>query len=102
MAHSQEYLDHLLGSIEKKRLLSIKELNKTDLSTDTELDDVSTWYTEIVSMVQKHPPKAYVRCLTIIEDEMEKIRRVDYEYFDSDECPICDASFLIVYNNFNG
>ena len=96
MAHSQEYLDHLLGSIEKKRLLSIKELNKTDLSTDTELDDVSTWYSQIVSMVQKHPPNFYVRCLTIYEDDVEKIERVDYEYFDSDECPIYDATFLII------
>lgn len=98
MGHSQEYLDHLLSGIEKKRLLSIKELNKTDLSTDTELDDVSTWYSEIISMVQKHPPKSYVRCLTIVEDEMEKIRRVDYEYFDSDEKVIYDTSFLIVTN----
>ena len=98
MAQSQEYLDHLLSSIEKKRLLSIKELNKTDLSTDTELDDVSTWYSEIISMVQKHPPYFYVRCLTIIENEMGKIRKVDYEYFDSDENPSYDASFLIVTN----
>ena len=96
MGHSQEYLDHLLSSIEKKRLLSIKELNKTDLSTDTELDDVSAWYSEIVSMVQKKPPKFYVRCLTIVEDEMGKIRRVDCEYFDSDESPICEASCLII------
>lgn len=95
MAQSQEYLDHLLSSIEKKRLLSIKELNKTDLSTDTELDDVSTWYTEIVSMVQKHPPKFYVRCITVVEDEMGKIRRVDYEYFDSDQNSIYNANFLI-------
>ena len=96
MAQSQEYLDHLLSSIEKKRLLSIKELNKTDLSTDTELDDASSWYSGIVSMVQKNPPNFYVRCLAIVEDEMGKIRRVDYEYFDSDENPICDSSFLIV------
>ena len=96
MAHSQEYLDHLLGSIEKKRLLSIKELNKTDLSTDTELEDVSAWYSGIVSMVQQQPPEFYVRCITVVEDEMGKIRRVDYDYFDSDEIPSYEASFLIV------
>jgi hypothetical protein len=98
MAQTQEYLDHLLSSIEKKRLLSIKELNKTDLNTDTELDDVSAWYLEIISMVQQQPPKFYVRCVTVVEDEMGKIRRVDYEYFDSDENPIYDTSFLIVTN----
>lgn len=96
MAQSREYLDHLLGSIEKKRLLSIKELNKTDLSTDTELEDVSAWYSEIVSMVQQQPPKFYVRCLIIVENETGKIRRVDYERFDSDESPIGDAAFLII------
>ena len=95
MDQSQEYLDHLLSSIEKKRLLSIKELNKTDLSTDTELDDISAWYSEIVSMVQKRPPNFYVRCLTIYEDDVEKIERVDYEYFNSDEKSIYDANFLI-------
>ena len=77
-------------------MLSIKELNKTDLSTDTELEDVSAWYSGIVSMVQQQPPEFYVRCLTIVEDEMGKIRRVDYESFDSDESSICDVSFLIV------
>ena len=95
MGHSQEYLNHLLSSIEKKRLLSIKELNKTDLSTDTELEDVSAWYSGIVLMVQQQPPEFYVRCITVVEDEMGKIRRVDYEYFDFDESSICDASFLI-------
>ena len=96
MAQSREYLDHLLSNIEKKRLLSIKELNKTDLNTDTELDDVSAWYSEIISMVQQQPPNFFVRCLIIVENETGKIRRVDYEYFDSDERPIYDTSFLIV------
>ena len=100
MAQSREYLDHLLGSIEKKRLLSIKELNKTDINTNTEFDDVLAWYSEIVSMVQKYPPNFYVRCLIIVEDEKGKIRRIDYEYFDSGESPICDVSFLLVYNKF--
>lgn len=94
MAQSQEYLDHLLGDIEKKRLLSIKELHKTDLNKNTDLDDVSLWYSEIVSMVHKRPPDFFVRCLTIVEDAQGNIRMIDYEYFDSS--PIYDASFLII------
>ena len=96
MNQPQHYLEHLLASIEKKRLLSIQEYHKTDLYEDTDIDGVSAWYAEIVSAVRQNPPTFYVRCLTIVEDVMEKIRRVDYDYFDSDESPICDASFLII------
>ena len=96
MNQSQHYLEHLLASIEKKRLLSIQEYHKTDLYEDTDIDGVSAWYSEIVSAVRQNPPTFYVRCLTIVEDVTGKIRRVDYEYFDSDECPICDATFLII------
>ena len=96
MNQPQHYLEHLLASIEKKRLLSIQEYHKTDLYEDTDIDGVSAWYSEIVSAVRQNPPTFYVRCLTIVEDVMEKIRRVDYDYCDSDESPICDASFLII------
>ena len=63
------------------------------MSIDSEFDDVLACYSQIVSMVQKNPPDFYDRCLTIVEDEMGKIRRDDYEYFGFDEKPIYDTSF---------
>ena len=96
MNQSQHYLEHLLASIEKKRLLSIQEYHKTDLYEDTDIDGVSAWYSEIVSAVRQNPPTFYVRCLQIIENEKGMIKMVEYDYFDCGECSLGDTTFVII------
>lgn len=95
MEHSQNYLDHLLEGIEKKRLLSIKEFTKTDLNRNTELEDVTAWYSKLATMVRSKPPNRYVRCLQIYEDEQGRIKKVDYDYFEPAEAEIGDTVFVI-------
>lgn len=96
MDHSRNYLGHLLESIEKKRLLSIKEFTKTDLNRNTDLEDVTAWYSQLAAMVRSKPPNRYVRCLQIYEDEQGRIKKVDYDYFEPMEAEIGDTVFVIV------
>ncbi len=96
MEHSRNYLDHLLESIEKKRLLSIKEFTKTDLNQTADLEDVTTWYGKLAMLVRSKPPNRYVRCLQIYEDEQGRIKKVDYDYFEPAETEIGDTVFVIV------
>ena len=95
MDHSRNYLGHLLESIEKKRLLSIKEFTKTDLNRNTDLEDVTAWYSQLATMVRSKPPNRYVRCLQIYEDEQGRIKKVDYDYFEPAEAEIDDTVFVI-------
>lgn len=95
MDHSRNYLGHLLESIEKKRLLSIKEFTKTDLNRNTDLEDVTAWYSQLATMVRSKPPNRYVRCLQIYEDEQGRIKKVDYDYFEPAEAEIGDTVFVI-------
>ena len=95
MDRSQSHLDHLLESIEKKRLLSIREFPKTDLNRNTDLEDVTAWYSQLATLVRSNPPNRYVRCLQIFEDEQGRIRKVDYDYFKPTETEIDDTVFVI-------
>lgn len=95
MNHARNYLEHLLNSIEKKRLLSIKEFFKTDLNRNTNLDEVTAWYVELSAWARKNPPRSYVRCMKIKEDQFENIKEVAYEYYDSENDQIDDVSFVI-------
>ena len=95
MDHSRNHLDHLLDSIEKKRLLSIKEFTKTDLNRDTDLGDITAWYGQLAAMVRSKPPNRYVRCLQIYEDEQGRIKIVDYDYYEPTEAEISDTVFII-------
>ena len=95
MDHSQSHIDHLLESIEKKRLLSIREFPKTDLNRNTDLGDITAWYSQLATLVRSKPPNRYVRCLQIFEDEQGQIRKVDYDYFKPTETEIDDAVFMI-------
>ena len=99
MDHSRKYLDHLLESIEKKRLLSIKEFTKTDLNRNTDLEDVTAWYSQLATLVRSKPPNRYVRCLQIYEDEQGRIKKVDYDYFEPTEAEIGDTVFVIATDN---
>lgn len=98
MDYSQNYLGHLLESIEKKRLLSIKEFTKTDLNRNTDLEDVTAWYSQLATIVRSKPPNMYVRCLQIYEDEQGRIKKVDYDYFEPAEAEIGDTVFVIATN----
>ena len=95
MDHSRNYLGHLLESIEKKRLLSIKEFSQTDLNRNTDLEDVTAWYSQLATLVRSKPPNRYVRCLQIYEDEQGRIKKVDYDYFEPTETEISDTVFVI-------
>lgn len=99
MENSQNYLKHLLDSIERKRLLSIKEFSRTDLNRNTDLDEVSTWYTNLVIEVQRKPPKYFVRCLTIHENELGQIKRIEYSYHTPSHKDNGDASFMITFDD---
>ena len=95
MDHSRKHLDHLLEGIEKKRLLSVKEFTKTDLNRNTDLEDVTAWYGQMETLVRSKPPNRYVRRLQIYEDELGRIKKVDYDYFEPTEAEIGDTVFVI-------
>ena len=99
MDYSQNYLGHLLESIEKKRLLSIKEFTKTDLNRNTDLEDITAWYSQLATLVRSKPPNRYVRCLQIYEYEQGRIKKVDYDYFEPTEAEIGDTVFVIATDN---
>ncbi len=99
MENIKNYLEHLLESIERKRLLSIKEFSKTDLNRDTDLDEVSAWYASLVIEVQRKPPKYFVQCLTIHENEQGYIKRIEYSYYTPSHKDNGDTSFMITFDD---
>ena len=81
----QQYLEHLLTSIEKKRIVSIKEFHKTDLNRNESIEEVNSWYKHIATEVKRNPPTFYVKCIEITEREDSEIQELKYIYFDRTE-----------------
>lgn len=93
MNFSQNYLEHLLNSIENKRTLSLKEFYNTDLNDKEIIEDMNLWYDQIILKVKNKVPAYYVKCIKIVENEATQIQMIDYIYFDKDE-NLFDTSFI--------
>ena len=91
--HRQEYLAHLIQSIERIRKKSIKNQIITDLYTDNELIKSLRWYHDIVSIVKANPPEYFVKFL-IIKQHSEGKMSIEYCIFNSDE-PISDSEIIL-------
>lgn len=93
MNFSQNYLEHLLNSIENKRALSLQEFYKTDLNDKETIEDMNLWYDQIILKVKNKVPAYYVKCIEIVENEAAQIKMINYIYFNHDE-ELHDVSFV--------
>lgn len=76
---SNPYLDCLLDSINQKRIVSIREFNKTDLYKNFDASSINEWYERIMKFVRKNPPSLYVKKMIVKQSE-EKIVSINYLY----------------------
>lgn len=93
-----EYLNNLLGAIEFKRELSIKEFMRTDLNKDQSIEDVNLWYGELVNMVAVNCPNNYVKSIYILERD-NHIELIKYDY--SEECLLCEHIAFCTTSNID-
>lgn len=84
------YLNHLIDSINQKRIISIKEFNKTDLYKNSDTNSINEWYERILKLIQKNPPILYVKKI-IVKQCVEKIVSINYIYTE-----VLDKSFQFV------
>ncbi len=91
--HGQEYLTHLIQSIERIKRNSIKKHQVDDLYTDKELLTSLRWYHDIVLFVKANPPKFFVKYLIIKQHGEEKMS-IEYSMFNSDE-QIHDSEIIL-------
>lgn len=88
-----KYIVKVLSVLKEKQELAIKEFNRTDLNRPDQRDNVQQWFGEIQRLVEKTPPIHCVRSLHVYEDDVGKVLRIDYEYYDVDtgqrELTIC-------------
>ena len=80
MKDDQKYFDCLLEGVERKRKVSVQEFYKTDLNRSTDLESVNKWYLHLTQILERNPPKKFVRGLKIYEDEHGNIKSVEYDY----------------------
>ena len=82
-----DYMQHLLTSIENKRRFGIENAHKTDLYTSDELLDFMNWFNELIKLVIKTPPSYYVRVVNIIEGKDGNILSIHYDLFPENAHP---------------
>lgn len=80
-----DYLQHVLASIERKRRFSIENAHKTDLYTKEELLEFMNWFEELSRLVKETPPNGYVRTVNIIESKEGQILSIYYDLLQENE-----------------
>ena len=91
-----EYLNNLLGAIEFKRNLSIKEFVRTDLNNTQTIESIDLWYNELVNIVSVNCPDNYVKGVYILEKD-NHIELIKYDYLD--ECLLCEYIAFCITSN---
>ena len=83
--HQNDYLQHLLASIEKKCVFGINNAHKTDLYTDKELLSILSWFHELIRLARESPPDGYVRVVNMIASKDGRLVSVQYELHKGNE-----------------
>ena len=80
-----KYLDSLMTVLAAQKETSLREFSHTDLNSNEQIHEINIWHKTVVNLIKKDPPKYYVRCLVITEDEQGRSVRVNYDYYDNCE-----------------
>ena len=75
----KDYTRDLISLVNDKRKQSIAEYTATDLNYKS-ISDIHLWYESIIELINKSPPKNYVRGIIVQEDNEEKIKNIFYKY----------------------
>ena len=89
-------LAFLLDAIDRKRQLSIREFEKTDLYRSMSIEDLTQWYAQLSAIARNNPPEKAVDALLIFEKN-SYIVNVEYRYLDSpnlEKDPSFEVHFL--------
>lgn len=93
-----KYEAHVIDGVNKKRQLSINELNKSCLETKNRLSEVNLWYQGIIKCIQAKPPDNYVEYLTVFQDSKGDVYKIEYKYAKKNTPPH-DIDFVIILWN---
>ena len=86
-----EYMQHLLSSIEKSREVIELQMGKSDLEPPDYSEKVDKWYEDLISLVRENEPKYFVKSVNIYENGIFEIEHIEYIYFD-ENCKIGTTS----------
>lgn len=74
----KDYTRDLISLVNDKRKQSIAEYTATDLSYKS-ISDIHLWYESIIELINKSPPKNYVRGI-IVQEKEGLVESISYKY----------------------
>lgn len=87
-------LSKLLGAIEKKRELSLREFGKSDLYSGINAEDLNAWYAQLSYLVKTKPPEGIVDKVLVYEKD-SLVLNIEYKYLDK-PIPKKEPAFEII------
>lgn len=80
-----DYRKHLDENLSLKEITAIKQAGKSDLEDDNYIQNVRSWYSQLKSYIENHPPIKYVKELRVFENDSRIIDSVEYHYYQENE-----------------
>lgn len=85
MEKKNAYIDSVLAALKEKQALALQEFEKTDLNSLEQYGEIKDWFMSVEVMIKKNPPKQPVKTLSIYENNLKNVIRIDYIY-DAKDC----------------
>ena len=77
-----EYMQHLLLSIEKNREVIELQMGKSDIEPPDYAEKVGKWNEDLINIVRENEPEYFVKSVNIYENGLFDIEHIEYIYFD--------------------
>ena len=92
---NEDYLDHLLQSLEKRMSIMRQQAGKSDIEPRNFNEIIETWYEQIKQLISNYPPTYYVSELKVYQKDFFNVERIDYLLFEVEDT-ICLTDINIV------
>lgn len=92
---NEDYLNHLLQSLEKRMSIMRLQAGKSDIEPRNFNEIIETWYGRIKQLISNYPPTYYVSELKVYQKDFFNVERIDYLLFEVEDT-ICLTDINIV------
>lgn len=92
---NEDYLNHLLQSLEKRMAIMRQQAGKSDIEPRNFSEIIEAWYGQIKELISNCPPTYYVSELRVYQKDFFDVEGIDYLPFEVDDT-ICITDINII------
>ena len=74
------FLTDLCSKLDKHKTNVVAQIGTSDIEPQNNIDEIESWYCQIIKIIHKEPPKDYVIAVNIVQDAYKRVKKIEYVY----------------------